>query len=303
MRILIAGCGDIGTALGVELAAAGHEVWGLRRHPAGLPGAIRPFRADLTRPATLAGLPGAIDIVVYTAAPGESTDSVYRATYVDGLRTLLQTLAAQERPPHRVVFTSSTAVYGQTDGSWVDETSPTAPRDFRGRRLLEAERLLAASPILATVLRLGGIYGSGRTRLVDRLRRGKAACAEGPPRYGNRIHRQDCVGALRHIVELARPESLYLAVDQDPADECEVLCWLAGQLGLPAPAVLPAGRASRRHNKRCRNGRLVASGYRFQYPTFREGYAAVLRGLAEPAGRPAARIPSRPVGSERELDR
>jgi nucleoside-diphosphate-sugar epimerase len=117
MRILIAGCGDVGAALGVELATGGHEVWGLRRDPAGLPAAIRPLHADLTRPATLIGLPRAIDIVVYTAAPDESTDRAYRATYVEGLCALLQAVAAQTPAPHRIVFTSSTAVYGQTDGS------------------------------------------------------------------------------------------------------------------------------------------------------------------------------------------
>jgi nucleoside-diphosphate-sugar epimerase len=250
MRILIAGCGDVGAALGVELATGGHEVWGLRRDPAGLPAAIRPLRADLTRPATLIGLPRAIDIVVYTAAPDESTDRAYRATYVEGLCALLQALAAQMPVPPRIVFTSSTAVYGQTDGSWVDETSPTEPQDFRGRLLLQAERRLEASGRPATIVRSGGIYGSGRTRLIERLRRGQAACAEGPPRYGNRIHRDDCAGALRHVVELARPASRYLAVDHEPADECEVLRWLASQLGLPAPPIAPAGAASRRSTTR-----------------------------------------------------
>jgi nucleoside-diphosphate-sugar epimerase len=277
MRVLIAGCGDVGAALGLELTAAGHDVWGLRREPAGLPATIHPLRADLTRPATLAGLPRGIDLVVYTAAPAESTDPAYQAVYVEGLRGLLEALAADhETPPRRVVFTSSTAVYGQTDGSWVDETSATDPRDFRGRRLLEAERTLLAGPIPATVVRLGGIYGAGRTRLVDRLRRGEAACAAGPPRYGNRIHRDDCVGALRHVIALPRPDPLYLAVDHEPADECEVLRWLARELGLPPPKIVAADGAGPRSNKRARNDRLVASGYRFRYPTFREGYAAEL---------------------------
>jgi nucleoside-diphosphate-sugar epimerase len=303
MRILIAGCGDVGAALGVELAARGHEVWGLRRDPAGLPAAIRPLRADLTRPATLVGLPRGIDVVVYTAAPVESTDGAYRAIYVEGLQGLLEALRAQGEAPHRIVFTSSTAVYGQTDGSWVDETSPTEPWEFRGRRLLEAERVLEASGWPATVVRSGGIYGSGRTRLIERLRRGQAACAAGPPRYGNRIHRDDCVGALRHVVELARPARLYLAVDHEPAEECEVLRWLASRLGLPAPPRVPAGAARRRSNKRCRNDRLVASGYRFRYPTFREGYAVELRGLASRADRAPARHPPASGGSARERER
>jgi nucleoside-diphosphate-sugar epimerase len=279
MRVLIAGCGDIGTALGVELAALGHDVWGIRRTPANLPSALHALQGDLTRPATLRGLPRQIDVAVYTAAPDASTDDAYRATYVQGLRGLLQVLESASSPPRRTVFASSTAVYGQTDGSWVDEASPTEPRGFRGRRLLEAEQLLAASRIPATVLRLGGLYGPGRIRLIDRLRRGEAACVAGPPLFGNRIHRDDAVGALRHTVELAAPAPLYLGVDHEPADECEVLRWLAPQLGLPAPHIVSAAGESHPSNKRCRNDRLVASGYSFHYPTFREGYAGVLRAM------------------------
>jgi nucleoside-diphosphate-sugar epimerase len=294
MRVLIAGCGDIGTALGVELAALGHDVWGLRRTPAKLPSTLRALQGDLTNPATLSALPRQIDVAVYTAAPDASTDDAYRTTYVQGLRGLLQALEATPPAPRRIVFASSTAVYGQTDGSWVDEASPTEPQGFRGRRLLEAERLLAGLRIPATVLRLGGLYGPGRMRLIDRLRRGEATCVAGPPRFVNRIHRVDAVGALRHIVGLADPAPIYLGVDHEPADECEVLRWLACQLGLPAPPVVPALDPNRRGNKRCRNTRLLASGYRFRHPTFREGYAAVLREppalpggpVSPPRGRP-----------------
>jgi nucleoside-diphosphate-sugar epimerase len=290
MRVLIAGCGDIGTALGVELAAMGHDVWGIRRTPASMPSAVRGLQGDLTRPATLGGVPREIDVVVYAAGPDASTDDAYRAAYVQGLRGLLQVLEATPPAPRRIVFASSTAVYGQTDGSWVDEASPTEPRDFRGRRLLEAERLLVASRLPATIVRLGGIYGPGRTRVVDRLRRGKAACVAGPPRYGNRIHRDDAIGVLRHVVGGADPAPLYLGVDHEPADECEILRWLACQLGLPAPPVVPASDSNRQCNKRGRNTRLLASGYRFRYPTFREEYAAVLR---EPPGLPGPAAPPR----------
>jgi nucleoside-diphosphate-sugar epimerase len=280
VRILIAGCGDVGTTIGVALAADGHDVWGLRRDPANLPPVIRPLRADLTDVVSLSHLPLPLDVVVFTATPDGSTDAGYQRTYVDGLRGLLHVLGRSVPAPRRIVFASSTAVYGQTDGSWVDELSPTQPLDFQGRRLLEAESLLAASPMPATVVRLAGLYGPGRTRLVDRVLRGEAACMAGPPRYGNRIHRDDSAGVLRHIIELAEPAALYLAVDHEPAEECQVLRWLASRLGLPAPRVVPASAPNRRGNKRCRNARLVASGYRFRYPTFREGYAAVLQQLA-----------------------
>ena len=278
-NILIAGCGYVGTALGIRLAAAGHVVWGLRRAAEGLPPGIRHLEADLTAPQMLHALPPGLDVVFYTAAPHGSDDAAYRAIYVDGLRHLLEALARQRQSPRRVFFTSSTAVYAQTTGEWVDETSPAEPEHFTGSRVLEGERLLLAGPFQATVLRLGGIYGPGRTSLIERVRQGLAACRDGPALYTNRIHRDDCAGALHHLMTLPQPESLYIGVDHEPADYGEVLWWLADRLGAPPPRVEAAWGADTRRqrtNKRCRNAKLVASGYVFRYPTYREGYAALL---------------------------
>jgi nucleoside-diphosphate-sugar epimerase len=283
-NVLIAGCGYVGTALGVRLAGAGHTVWGLRRSAEGLPPGIRHLAADLTAPETLQTLPPALAAVFYTAAPNGVDDAAYRAIYVDGLRYLLEALMHQHQSPRRVFFTSSTAVHAQSAGEWVDETSPTEPSHFTGSRVLEGERLLLNGPFPATVLRFGGIYGPGRTSLIERVRRGLATCRDGPPLYTNRIHRNDCAGALQHLMTLSEPHAVYLGVDHEPADQCEVLRWLADRLGAPMPrAEVWSGADTRRHrtNKRCRNSRLVASGYVLRYPTYREGYAALLNQTAE----------------------
>jgi nucleoside-diphosphate-sugar epimerase len=278
-NVLIAGCGYVGTALGVRLVAAGHVVWGIRRAAEGLAPGIRHLAADLTAPETLHTLPQGLDVVFYTAAPNGSDDTAYRAIYIDGLRHLLQALVRQRQSPRRVLFTSSTAVHAQSAGEWVDETSPTEPCHFSGRRVLEGERLLLDGPFPATVIRFGGIYGPGRSSLIERVRQGVATCRDGPPLYTNRIHRDDSAGALQHLMTLPEPDSLYIGVDHEPADHCDVLRWLAAQFDAPAPRVeASSGTDSRRHrtNKRCRNTKLVASGYVFRYPTFREGYTALL---------------------------
>jgi nucleoside-diphosphate-sugar epimerase len=283
-NILIAGCGYVGTALGIRLAATGHVVWGIRRSAEGLPPSIRHLAADLTAPETLQKLPSALEVVFYTAAPNDADDAAYRAIYVDGLHYLLEALVCQHQSPRRVFFTSSTAVHAQSSGEWVDETSPTEPRHFTGSRVLEGERLLLNGPFPATVLRFGGIYGPGRTSLIERIRQGLATCRDGPPLYTNRIHRDDCAGVLQHLMSLPELEAIYLGVDHEPADQCEVLRWLADQLGAPPPRVeASSGADSRRHrtNKRCRNARLAASGYVFRYPTYREGYAALLNQSTE----------------------
>ncbi len=287
-RCLIAGCGYVGSALATLLRDAGHDVHGLRRQPVGLPEGVAPIAADLADASSLdvalAALPDPPAVVVYAAAADGGDDEAYRRAYVAGLRNLVAALGTRDVTPACLLFTSSTAVYAQDDASWVDESSPTEPKDFRGTRMLEAEAIVAASGWPAASLRLGGIYGPGRTRLIDSVRNRRALIRPGPPRYGNRIHRDDAAGALAHLVARALAgrelEPRYLGVDDEPSDEAVVLRWLAATLGVEEPPVRAekGARAGTRSvsNKRCSNARLRASGYAFRYPTFRAGYAALI---------------------------
>jgi nucleoside-diphosphate-sugar epimerase len=281
-HVLVAGCGYVGTALARRLLADGHVVLGLARDPRRLPAGVIPVTADLRRPETLDALPADVDVGVFTAAAEAHDETAYRDVYVNGLRNLLDALAARGARPRRLLFTSSTSVYGQTAGEWVDESSPTDPAGFAGRLMVEAEALVRGGPVPGTVLRLGGIYGPGRTGLLDGVRAGTVSCGQGPPRYTNRIHRDDAAGALRHLMRLAAPDELYLGVDDDPAELTAVVRWLADRVGAPPPRADAPGddrrRGARGGNKRCTNGRLRRSGYGFRYPTFREGYAMILRG-------------------------
>ncbi|MEM7353776.1 MAG: SDR family oxidoreductase [Acidobacteriota bacterium] len=278
MRILIAGCGDVGTRLGLLLAADGHQVWGVRRRPERLPEGIQGLAADLTDRASLAALPQALDQVYYTAAADRSTEEAYRQAYVDGLRNVL---SAVGESPRRLVFVSSTSVYGQTDGSWVDEGSPTEPRSFRGRLILEAEAVLAERAQETVTVRFAGIYGPGRTRLIDSVRRGEAVCYDDPPLYTNRIHVDDCAAVLRHLGGLRSVPGIVLGVDHAPTPDGEVKRWLARRQGVAEPPEAgdrPATRPRPVANKRCSNRWLVDSGYRFLYADYRAGYGAMLDG-------------------------
>ena len=278
-RVLIAGCGDIGTALGLLLVERGHSVWALRRRTEDLPSALRPLPADLTQPESLRGLPESVDFVFYTAAAGKSDGDTYRAVYVEGVKYILQVLLRRDRRIKRFFYTSSTSVYGQQRGEWVNEDSPTNPMNFSGPLILEGEQVILDAPCAATAVRFGGIYGPGRHRLIDRVKNGEA-CTSDPPLYTNRIHRDDCVDMLRHLLELDRPKDLYIGVDCEPAAECEVMGWLATRMGVARPRCVRYGEGDAlrsRGNKRCDNARLLASSYQFRYPTFREGYAAVLQ--------------------------
>ena len=286
-RILIAGCGDVGATLGQSLSAAGHEVWGLKRRPADLPPGIQPLAADLTDPATLTVLPPALDGVVYSAAAASFSETAYQAAYVAGVRNLLDALRRAGQQPRRLLFTSSTSVYAQHQGEWVDEDSPAEADGFSGRCIRAGEQWVWDSGWPAVAVRFGGIYGPGRTRLIASVRAGTATRPAGPPLYTNRIHRDDCARVLEHLLFLPQPARLYLAVDDDPAPLGEVLSWLATQLGVPEPSLAtnpplkpgagagdPALRM--RASKRCRNARLRASGFQFRYPSYRDGYAGLL---------------------------
>lgn len=285
-KILIAGCGYVGTALGEALCAEGHEVIGVRRDPSGLPRGIEPLAFDLASNARLV-LPRAVDFAVYCVGAKASTEEAYRAAYLDGLESMLAVLEQQSRAPQHVFFTSSTSVYAQHAGEWVDEDSTTAPDRFSGRILLEAEARVAASPLPGTVLRLGGIYGPDRRRLLESVAAGDVSPSAGPPVYTNRIHRDDAAGALRFLMfglpEGARAAPLYLGVDSAPASQHEVQTFLAAALGISLPAHSAEGTApaSRRAgSKRCSNARLLAAGYGFRYPSFREGYAELAAAYA-----------------------
>ncbi len=277
-RILIAGCGDVGINLGLNLVREGHRVWGLRRNAATLPAALEPVAADLADVTSLMGLPARLDYVFYTAAADGFNEQSYRAAYLTGVHNLVTALRQADQRPRRVLFTSSTSVYDQKRGEWVDEASPADPEGFSGQYLRQGEELLWDGFYPATVVRFGGIYGPGRTQLLDTLRSGTATCVEDPPTYTNRIHRDDCAGVLKHLMELGSPEPLYLGVDDDPAPQCQVLRWLAARLGVAGPRVVAARHSARARfsNKRCRNTRLRASGFRLRYPSYRDGYGAML---------------------------
>lgn len=273
--VLLAGCGDVGVRTGLALATAGRRVYGLRRSDMALPAPLQPLRADLTDPASLRALPDDIRDVVFLPAPGRRDEAAYRGLFVDGLAHLLDALHRRVML-RRFVFVSSSAVYGEHGGAWVDEDSACVPLAFNGRQLLDAEARLTGLPG-AVVARCSGIYGPGRLRLVDQVLDGSARRPAGVSEFSNRIHVDDVAGALMHLLALPAPASCYLLSDDHPAPLADVQDWIARQLGLPPLAPGPAPGARAVGNKRLSNRRLVASGYRLRFPDYASGYAPLLR--------------------------
>lgn len=271
-RVLLAGCGDLGQRVARRLADRGAAVWALRRHPPAEQGAIQWLQGDLSDPASLGGLPLGITRVVFLPAPGTRDESVYRAVFVDGLRHLFGAL--DRAACRRVLFVSSSAVYGEHDGAWIDETTWPDPLGFNGRLLLEAERWLASQPISSVVLRLAGIYGPGRLQLIERLRSGQARVPRDVPHWANRIHVDDAADAIVHLLMLDEVLPLYIGADDTPLPLDVLYDFLARQVGVPAPAAGAAPVAV--GSKRLSNARLRESGFVPRWPDAREGYVRLL---------------------------
>ena len=265
---LLIGCGDLGSAIGLRLAALDHDVLALRRNADRVPAPLRGLSVDLTRETpVLRDLRADLLVVALTARP--RTEAAYRATYVDGMARALDALAATGHVPRRAVLVSSTAVHGG-DPAQQDETSRPQPSDGPGRMLLAAETLFADRLPRGTALRLSGLYGGDSTRLVDMVSEGRV---EDPHRWTNRIHREDAAHAVVHLLTMdAEPDALYLGTDDEPAQLGDVAAFLADRLGAPAP---PPADPARGHVKRLSNARLAASGWSPTRTSYREGYADV----------------------------
>lgn len=275
-RILIVGAGDVGGNLAACLSGKGHEVWGVRRTAQTTADGTRWLQADVTNPETLVNLPVACDVVVYSVASPVFSKEGYHAYYYQGMCNVLAAL--QGPAPKRVIFVSSSSVYHQTGGEWVDETSPTEPTSFAGKEMLAAEQALLKHEFPGTAVRFTGIYGPGRNRLIEQARHG-GHCDPEPPIWTNRIHRDDCVGVLDLIISkvlAGEPvDDLYLATDNEPAPLFDVLEWLKDRIGDVEPDHdMP--ETSRRANRRCSNKRLLELGYQFRFNHYREGYDVLL---------------------------
>jgi nucleoside-diphosphate-sugar epimerase len=284
MRTLIVGCGYVGTALGKELVRRGHEVFGIRRTPIAdgdlKSVGIAPLKGDVTKPQDLRKLPADYDWVVNCVSSSRGTVDDYRAVYLEGTRNLLDWLSAD--PPKKFVYTSSTSLYGQTDGSIVAELSPAEPVAETARVLLDTEKVLsqaATQSFPAVILRVAGIYGPERGYWFKQFLQSEATIEGKGERFLNMVHRDDVVGTIIAALEKGGPGEIYNVVDDEPVTQLDLFRWLASTSGKEMPPFADhEGRLERKRgwtNKRISNRKLKAElGYQFKYPTLREGFAA-----------------------------
>lgn len=269
-RILIAGCGYVGEATADLFHAGGWSVEGWTQSAESAAKlAAKPYpvyAVDITDEGRISAEAGVFDTIILCTSSGGGDAHAYRQIYLNAARNLLDRFDGA-----RMLFTSSTSVYAQRDGSWVTEKSETKPVRDMGRILLETEELVLGRA--GIVARLAGIYGPGRSALLNKFLAGTAMIDSENNRFVNQVHRDDIAAAL--FLLLNRPEStgeIYNVVDDQPILQSECYRWLAHSLNRPLPPIGASTKPRKRgeSNKRVSNAKLRGTGWTPQYPSFAE---------------------------------
>jgi nucleoside-diphosphate-sugar epimerase len=268
-RILIAGCGYVGESTADLFHSAGWNVEGWvhsTESAARLSTKPYPIRViDISQQGEMAQHAGGFDAVIHCASSRGGNAEAYRQIYLNGAGNLLKIFTNT-----KILFTSSTSVYAQCDGSWVTEESETKPLRETGRILLEAEKLIFEKGHI--VVRLAGIYGPQRSALLSKFVNGTATIDPHNDRFVNQVHRDDIASALFLLLnrEAQQAAKIYNVVDDQPILQSECYRWLAQKLNRPLPPIRKSEQPRKRGdtNKRVSNAELRDLGWTPQYPTF-----------------------------------
>lgn len=269
-RVLIAGCGYVGEATADFLHGTGWEVEGWTASPESAAKlsskAYRVAAVDISNRDQILAQAKNFDAVIQCASTRGGGADLYRRVYLEGARHLVEAFATS-----KILFASSTSVYAQENGEWVTEESPAEPQHETGKVLREAEKLVLGGG--GTIVRLAGIYGPGRSALLQRFLDGRATVDPENDRFVNQVHRDDIVAALFLLLDRqADRGGIYNVVDDEPMRKSECFRWLAGKLNRPSP---PLARSTPelkrgRSNKRVSNAKLHGLGWVPRYPSFVE---------------------------------
>ena len=288
MDTAVIGCGYVGMRVAVKLAKQGHQVYGVRRFisdSASFDSAgIIPLSIDITQPNQLHRIPDSVRWIVNAVSSSRRGVDVYRKVYLEATQSLIHYL--RHIQIQRYLHVSSTSVYGQTDGSQVDEDSERKPISSTSQILIEAENLLLRAHrqnLFPTIIaRVSGIYGPGRGYLFHQYLRNEATIDGNGSRFLNMIHVEDLARALIRTLEIGTPGQAYNLTDSRPVTQREFLSWLATEL--ETPLLPPASQKEQKQrkrpitSKRVSNQRLLNElGFHFQFPTYLEGYAENIR--------------------------
>ncbi len=269
---LLLACGQLGQQVGTDLQHAGYRVIAVRRTPP-QDTSLEWLPLDLAQVSVLDLLPDNIELLIYTPSPSRQQQNSYQVMYAQLAQQWVQRYQATPTL-RRALLISSTRVYEERGGEWVDEDTAVQAASPETQAVIDAENSwFNGFGERACVLRLAGIYGPGREWQIRRLL-ARQPIQYDPPSYTNRIHQQDAAGLMTFLcVQQYLPERVFIGVDDDPVDEGTLFRWLAQQLNVAAP---PARVDGVQQNKRCHNARIKSLGFELAYASFREGYPQML---------------------------
>ena len=271
---MIVGCGFLGEAAADLFFDGGWAVLGLcASAESASRRAAKPYEVravDVTRGFSLAARWRSVDALIHCAGPDRAIPESYRRVYVDGL---MNALVATE--PRLLIFTGSTSVYAQVDGTWVNEMSEAKPDRETGRILLEAEKIALSQG--GFVARLSGLYGPGRSVLMRRFLSGEAIIEGNGLRWINQIHRDDAARAIVHLLTSSVTPGIYNVSDSTPATQSQVYAWLADYFHRPLPRSGDPDFNRKRGwtSKRVSNAKLCGSGWQPAFPSYRDAIASL----------------------------
>jgi nucleoside-diphosphate-sugar epimerase len=270
-RALIAGCGYLGCAIADLLKVDGWAVEGWTMSPDSARelsiAGVSAHNVDISIRKHVDARKSHFDIVIHSASTRGGDADAYRSVYLDGARNLLETL-----PDAQFIFVSSTSVYAQTDGVWVTEDSPAEPRHETGKILRESEDLVRTN--VGIILRLGGLYGPGRSALLRKFLAGEVTIDPTNDRFINQIHRDDAAAAILFLIQQEKSNAgIYNLVDNEPVLLSQCYRWLADTLNqrLPPAAKSTSLRKRGDSSKRVSNEKLRSLGWTPKYPSFADG--------------------------------
>ncbi len=273
------GSGDLAIRSASLLSALDLDLVAVSRNPNMLPALFRGIEADYTRSGALKFLNALKPkFLIVTFKPLKPDLAGYKLGFVTAAKNLLDGLGGHI--PSLVIFVSSTRVFAENEGRWVDEKSPRTKSDPFGKLIVEAEEILSEAELPLVVLYCSGMYGSSKDYLIKRVKEGVFS-PQIEKNYTNRIHRQDVAGVFAWLLESnLKKQPLhdsYIVSDSYPASRMEIELWLAERLGMPKTAgEIVSDFSSRGGSKRCDNHLLVTSGYKLLYPDYKSGYESIL---------------------------
>lgn len=276
-RLLLIGCGDLPQRLVAKLDPETWQIDGLRRSDIQIPG-IHISTGDAKNPESIKPLIAKKpDQIIITLTPGSRGAEAYTNTYLKSAENVAQ-LAQELAPSAHLLFVSSTSVFGQNNAEIVDESSQTSPARETAQILLAAEEKIAASENPSSIVRFSGIYGPGRTRLIEKVASKNYATAEAA-NWTNRIHSEDCAAVLGHLIThkhiSVNGAGVLIATDHQSVLNLDVEEWIASQLKVSYS--ITKDKSVQAKGKRCSNQKLVNTGFSFQYENYQMGYAEMLK--------------------------